>query len=91
MWDPHQILTKTSIQKKLEIDAFFSAIVIVFQSAYRAEIHQNDVFLFFLNYFLNQHIKLISKHQTAGLYNVKKIIIKFRPKADGIAIKLTQS
>ena len=48
MWDSHQILTKTAIQKKLEIDAFFSAIAIAFQSAYRAEIHQNDIFFYFL-------------------------------------------
>ena len=47
MWDPHQILTKMTIQKKLEIDAFLSAIAIAFQSAYRAEIYQNDVFFIF--------------------------------------------
>ena len=51
MWDPHQILTKTVIQKKLEIDAFLSVIAIAFQSVYRAEIHQNDIFLFFKNHF----------------------------------------
>ena len=47
VWDPHQILTKTAIQKKLEIDAFLSAIAIAFQSAYRAEIHQNNIFFIF--------------------------------------------
>ena len=47
MWDPHPILTKTAIQQKLEIDAFFSAIAIAFQSAYRAEIHQNNIFFIF--------------------------------------------
>ena len=50
MWDPHQILTKTAIQKKLEIDAFFSAIA--FQSAYRAKIHQNNIFFIFKKLFL---------------------------------------
>ena len=34
-------------------------IAIDFQSAFRAEMYQNDVFLFFKNYFWNQHIKMI--------------------------------
>ena len=30
---------------------FESVVVVVFQSVFRAEIYQNDVFLFFKNYF----------------------------------------
>jgi hypothetical protein len=28
-----------------------NAVAVVFQSAFRAEMHQNDIFLFFKNYF----------------------------------------
>jgi len=42
--------------------------VIVFGSvvavAFYLEMHQNNVFLFFKNYFLYQHIKIIWKDQT---------------------------
>jgi hypothetical protein len=43
-------------------------IVVTFQSAFHAEMHQNDVFFVFLNYFLNQRIKTIQNIQ-------KKILI----------------
>jgi hypothetical protein len=36
-------------------------VVIVFQSVFCAEMHQNDIFLFFTNYFLDQRIKTIQK------------------------------
>jgi hypothetical protein len=38
---------------------FKSVVVIIFQSVFHAEMHQNDVFLFFKNYFWNQPIKKI--------------------------------
>ena len=39
-------------------------ITVTFQSAFHLEKHVNNVFfLFFLNYFLDQHIKIIWKHQ----------------------------
>jgi hypothetical protein len=34
-------------------------IVVAFQIIFRAEMHVNDIFLFFKNYFLYQHIKII--------------------------------
>jgi hypothetical protein len=46
-----------------------------FQIAFRAEMHANDVFLFFKNYFWHQYIKTIQKVQTALNFNKKKIQI----------------
>jgi len=40
-------------------DLFESVVIIVFQSAFHAEIHQNNIFLFFKNYFWDQRIKTI--------------------------------
>jgi thioredoxin reductase len=44
---------------------FDSVVAITFQIAFRAEIHVNDVFLFFKNHFSHQQIKTIQKVQTA--------------------------
>jgi hypothetical protein len=38
---------------------FGSVVAVVFQIAFRVKIHANDIFLFFKNYFLHQHIKMI--------------------------------
>jgi hypothetical protein len=38
---------------------FGSVVTIAFQITFRAEIHANDIFLFFKNYFWHQHIKTI--------------------------------
>jgi hypothetical protein len=46
--------------------------VVAFQIAFRAEIHANDVFLFFKNYFWHQHIKTIQKVQPALNFCKKK-------------------
>ena len=51
---------------------FGSVVVVAFQIAFRAEIHANDVFLFFKNHFLYQHIKTIQKVQTALNFSKKK-------------------
>ena len=51
---------------------FGSVVVVAFQIAFRAEIHANDVFLFFKNHFWYQHIKMIQKVQTALNFNKKK-------------------
>jgi hypothetical protein len=42
---------------------FGSVVVIAFQIIFRAEMHANDIFLFFKNYFLHQHIKTIQNIQ----------------------------
>jgi len=47
-------------------------VVVAFQIAFRAEIHANDVFLFFKNHFWYQHIKTIQKVQTALNFSKKK-------------------
>jgi hypothetical protein len=47
-------------------------VVVAFQIAFRAEIHVNDVFLFFKNHFWYQHIKTIQKVQTALNFSKKK-------------------
>jgi hypothetical protein len=38
-------------------------VVVVFQSAFHSEKYANNIFLFFKNYFWDQHIKMIWKHQ----------------------------
>jgi hypothetical protein len=38
---------------------FGSVVTVAFQITFRAEMHVNDVFLFFKNHFLHQHIKTI--------------------------------
>jgi hypothetical protein len=48
-----------------------------FQIAFRAEMHANDVFLFFKNHFWHQHIKTIQKVQTALNFSKKKKKFKF--------------
>jgi hypothetical protein len=54
---------------------FDSVVVVAFQIVFRAEIHANDVFSFFKNYFWHQHIKTIQKVQTALNFNKKNIEI----------------
>jgi len=54
---------------------FDSVVAVTFQIAFRAEIHANDVFLFFKNYFWYQHIKTIQKVQTALNFNKKNFKI----------------
>jgi hypothetical protein len=51
---------------------FGSVVAGAFQIAFRAEMHANDVFLFFKNHFLYQHIKTIQKVQTALNFSKKK-------------------
>jgi len=51
---------------------FGSVVVVAFQIAFRAKIHANDVFSFFKNHFLHQHIKTIQKIQTALNFSKKK-------------------
>jgi hypothetical protein len=38
-------------------------VAVAVQSAFRLEMHQNEVFLFFKNHFWHQHIKTIWKHK----------------------------
>jgi len=54
-------------------ESVFSSVVAgAFQIAFRAEMHANDVFLFFKNYFWHQHIKTIQKVQTTLNFSKKK-------------------
>ena len=53
---------------------FGSVVAVVFQIAFRAEKHVNNVFLFFKNHFWYQHIKTIQKVQIAFNFNKKKKI-----------------
>jgi len=61
---------------------FGSVVAGAFQIAFHAEMHTNDVFLFFKNHFWYQHIKTIQKIQTALNFNKKKnqISTKYRYK-----------
>jgi len=54
------------------VSVFGSVIAGAFQIAFCAEMHANDVFLFFKNYFWHQHIKTIQKVQTALNFSKKK-------------------
>jgi hypothetical protein len=54
---------------------FGSVVAVAFQIGFYAEIHANDVFLFFKNYFWHQHIKTIQKVQTALNFSKKKFKI----------------
>ena len=56
---------------------FGSVVAGAFQIAFRAEMHANDVFLFFKNHFWHQHIKTIQKVQTALTFSTKKKNFKF--------------
>ena len=67
---------------------FGSVVVVAFQIAFRAEIHANNVFLFFKNYFWYQHIKMIQKVQTALNFSKKKKI-EIRWKAEPNAPLIT--
>ena len=42
---------------------FESVVVIAFQNAFHSKTYANNVFLFFKNYFWDQHIKMIWKHK----------------------------
>jgi len=59
---------------------FGSVVVGAFQIVFRAEMHANDIFLFFKNHFWHQHIKTIKKVQTALNFSKKKKF-KFRGNA----------
>jgi GR25 family glycosyltransferase involved in LPS biosynthesis len=52
-----------------------SVVAVVFQIIYCVEMHVNDVFLFFKNYFWYQHIKTIQNIQTILNFNKKKFKI----------------
>ena len=42
---------------------FESVVVVAFQSVFHSEKYANNIFLFFKNYFWDQHIKMIWEHQ----------------------------
>jgi hypothetical protein len=52
---------------------FESVVVIVFQSVFNSEKYINNIFLFFKNYFWDQHIKMIWKYQKHINLKQKKI------------------
>jgi hypothetical protein len=49
-------------------------IVVVFQSVFYIEMHQNDAFLFLKNYFLDQRIKTIQNIQKKLIFSKIKLI-----------------
>jgi hypothetical protein len=51
---------------------FGNVVVVAFQIAFRAEIHVNDIFLFFKNHFSYQYIKTIQKVQITLNFSKKK-------------------
>jgi hypothetical protein len=72
----HKIYLLCSILTSKTCDynsVFGSVVAVAFQITFRAEIHVNDVFLFFKNHFWHQHIKTIQKVQTALNFSKTKI------------------
>jgi len=55
---------------------FGSVVVVAFLSAFHSEKCANNIFLFFKNYFWDQHIKMIWKHQKHITSKQKKKIIQ---------------
>jgi hypothetical protein len=51
---------------------FGIVVVVAFQIVFRAEIHVNDIFSFFKNYFSHQYIKTIQKIQIVLNFSKKK-------------------
>jgi hypothetical protein len=51
-----------------------SVAAVVFQITFCAEMHANDIFLFFKNYFWHQHIKTIQNIQTILNFSKKQIL-----------------
>ena len=50
-------------------------VAVAFQIIFRTEMHANDVFLFFKNYFWHQHIKTIQNIQNTLNFSKKKFKI----------------
>jgi len=50
---------------------FRSVVAVVFKSIFHAEMHQNNIFLFFKNYFWNQRIKTIQNIQKKLIFSKK--------------------
>jgi len=81
-----QAATNSQVKKKKKknIWVFLQGSVVAgaFQINFYAEIHANDIFLFFKNYFWHQHIKTIQKIQTVLNFSKKKnqICTKYRYK-----------
>jgi hypothetical protein len=53
-------------------------IAITVQNNFYLEIHQNDISLFFKNYFWDQHIKTIQKYKKKLIFNNKIIFLESR-------------
>ena len=64
--------TRLDLVSKYMKSVFGSVVAVAFQIAFRADIHVNDFFLFFKNYFWHQYIKTIQKVQTKLNFNKKK-------------------
>ena len=56
------------------IKMFDDVVIVAFQIIFCSEIHVNDIFLFFKNYFWYQHIKTIQNLQNILNFNKKKLI-----------------
>ena len=59
----NNMLTIINFIVLLPRSVFGSVVVVAFQSVFHSEKYANNVFLFFKNYFWDQHIKMIWKHQ----------------------------
>jgi len=60
-------------ERERERGMFESVVAVAFQSAFHVELHQNNVFLFFKNYFWDQRIKMNQNMATKNLFLAKKM------------------
>ena len=70
---------------------FGIVVAVTFQIIFYTKIHVNDVFLFFKNYFLFQHIKTIQNVQIILNFSKKKLnflITRFAPVSNSFVIYL---
>jgi hypothetical protein len=70
---------------------FVSVVVIAFKSAFRAEMHQNDTFLFIKNYFLNHRIKTIQNTQKINFKKNNFLKNTFAPHSQTVSALMTSS
>jgi hypothetical protein len=69
---------KTPRSLKSSLEPVWSVVAVAFQSVFRVEMHQNDIFLFFKNHFLDQYIKTIQNIQKKFIFNKKAIWISWK-------------
>ena len=91
MW-MEQIWNEGNLAPPVKASGMFGSVVaVVFQIIFCAEMHANDVFLFFKNYFWHQHIKTIQNIQTILNFNQKTILNFLKTRANRVTKQFLNS